>query len=245
MVKEIKRHISEREEIKDSPVIVLGNPKWKPSLLGLAAGSIAEECQKPVFLWGRDGEGVLKGSCRAPEGFDILKIISSTPEGTFLQYGGHMQSGGFSISSEKVHFLNDLLSKSHDLIYKDEEKKENASALIHGVISPEEADWKLYSTIEKLGPFGVGNPKPLFELSNIELLRVEYFGKEKNHLKFVCKREGGKPIDAIQFFYTRNPKNKNSKELSAMKRVSITAHLEKSMFRNFPELRLRIVDIVE
>ncbi|MFA6898308.1 MAG: DHH family phosphoesterase, partial [Candidatus Paceibacterota bacterium] len=65
MVKEMKHAVAERYANRDKKVIVLGNPNWRPSLLGLAANTLAEEHSCPVFLWGRDGENVIKGSCRS------------------------------------------------------------------------------------------------------------------------------------------------------------------------------------
>jgi single-stranded-DNA-specific exonuclease len=45
-------------------VIVMGDPEWRPGLLGLVANSVSEEYGRPVFLWGREGSNTLKGSCR-------------------------------------------------------------------------------------------------------------------------------------------------------------------------------------
>ena len=68
MVKEIKKKIKERYEDTDIEmhrVIVLGNPEWKPSLLGLVASSFSDEHDRPVFLWGREGgddSSIIKGN---------------------------------------------------------------------------------------------------------------------------------------------------------------------------------------
>ena len=52
IVKEIKKRITKIGELKE--VIVMGNPQWRPALLGLVANSIVEEYDRPVFLWGRE-----------------------------------------------------------------------------------------------------------------------------------------------------------------------------------------------
>ncbi|MBP6858944.1 MAG: DHH family phosphoesterase, partial [Candidatus Pacebacteria bacterium] len=72
LVKEVKKIIRERYETPPH-AIVLGNPDWKPSLLGLVANTCAEEFDRPVFLWGRDGEGCLKGSCRSEGTSNIVE----------------------------------------------------------------------------------------------------------------------------------------------------------------------------
>ena len=83
----------------------MGNPKWKPSLLGLAANTLMQENFCPVFLWGREGENILKGSCRSFGGISLVNLMKSLPEGLLLNYGGHSLSGGFSVSHEKIHLL--------------------------------------------------------------------------------------------------------------------------------------------
>jgi len=62
LVKEVKKTVRTRHSSEMPSAIVLGNPNWRPSLLGLAANSCAEEFDRPVFLWGRDGDNIVKKS---------------------------------------------------------------------------------------------------------------------------------------------------------------------------------------
>jgi single-stranded DNA-specific DHH superfamily exonuclease len=64
LVKDIRKRIRERELQGELPqVLVFGNPEWKPALLGLAGNSIMDDINRPIFLWGRNGDTDLKGSC--------------------------------------------------------------------------------------------------------------------------------------------------------------------------------------
>ncbi|MEK7184606.1 MAG: DHH family phosphoesterase, partial [Patescibacteria group bacterium] len=76
LVKEVKKVIRERNTDNPKSVIVAGNPEWRPSLLGLVANSLAEEFNKPTFLWGRDGDGVIKGSCRSGGTVSVVDIMN-------------------------------------------------------------------------------------------------------------------------------------------------------------------------
>jgi single-stranded-DNA-specific exonuclease len=107
LVKETKKKIIERYGEKPDGVIVIGNPDWKPSLLGLAANVFAEEFSCPVFLWGRDGDGIIKGSCRAAGSVHLLDLMNAVNKNTFLQFGGHAESGGFAISNEGIHHVEE------------------------------------------------------------------------------------------------------------------------------------------
>src|SRR3989344_1693637 len=81
-------------------VIVIGNSAWSLGVLGLAASRLVEEFRRPVFLWGRNGRGEIKGSCRSDGTVNIvelMKLAHSQADDLFLNYGGHAQAGGFSL----------------------------------------------------------------------------------------------------------------------------------------------------
>ncbi|MDO8590852.1 MAG: hypothetical protein Q7R65_02640, partial [bacterium] len=103
-----------------------------------------------------------------------------------------------------------------------------------------EANWDTYRIVEKLAPFGTGNPKPLFLFRDVVPRDVKHFGKEKNHLELVFEKPDGRKLSAITFFKTSSDWGK---EIVVGKPLNLVATFEKSMFRSFPELRLRIVDI--
>ena len=241
MVKEMKHTISSRaENAEKKEAIVMGNPKWKPSLLGLAANTLMQENFCPVFLWGRERENILKGSCRSPSNVNLINLMESLPKGLLLNYGGHSLSGGFSVSLEKIHLLETEIINVLKKI-KVEGDEVSQEIFIDKRISIDEVNWETYREIEKLAPFGAGNPKPLFIFEKIKIVGVKNFGKEKNHLEISFKKEDGKNISAIGFFMKGDEWGIEIKE---GERINLVATMEKSMFRNFPELRLRIVDIL-
>lgn len=242
LVKEVKKRVHERYGEKPSKVVVIGNPQWKPSLLGLAANTCAEEFEVPVFLWGRDGDNVIKGSCRAAGTVHLLDLMQGTPEGTFMQYGGHAESGGFSVSSQAIHNLERNLSEVFEKVR--EEKRENIE-YIDSELSPDDVNYDTYRIIEKVGPYGAGNSKPIFIFKNIILADVKKFGKEGNHLKLITKKSNGNSLSAIGFFMSPDYfEKKLDKKLQKGSTISLIATIEKSLFGGRTELRLRIVDII-
>ena len=241
MVKEMKHTLLSREDgAEKKEAIVLGNPKWRPSLLGLAANTLMQENFCPVFIWGREGEDILKGSCRSPGNVSLINLMKSLPEGILRDYGGHSMSGGFSVSHEKIHLLEEEIIKALKKT-KIESSEFSQEIFIDRKMSIDEVNWETYREIEKLAPFGAGNPKPLFLFEKIKIASVKNFGKEKNHLEISFKKEDGKNISAIGFFMKGG---EWGVELKEGEKINLVASMEKSMFRNFPELRLRIVDIL-
>ena len=241
LVKEVRKIMKKRyaESSERNKVIVVGNPDWKPALLGLVANSLVDDHSRPVFLWGRDGGNILKGSCRGDGCVSVLDLMSEVETGIFEEFGGHTMSGGFSVIQEKVHLLEEKLQIAYEKVIL------KSSVIIEEVtadteISISEVTQENYRLIEKLSPFGIGNPKPLFLFKKIIIENVKMFGKEANHLELTFKNSQGKNIKAIGFFMKATDWGR---ELKAGDEINLLANFEKSTFRGFVELRLRVVDL--
>jgi single-stranded-DNA-specific exonuclease len=91
IVKQAKAVLKKRDI---GAVVVVGDPDWSTGVSGLVATKIAEDYQRPTFVWSKEGE-VIKGSCRAWGDVSVVQLMEAVPEGTFLQFGGHAGAGGF------------------------------------------------------------------------------------------------------------------------------------------------------
>ncbi|MBI2087018.1 MAG: single-stranded-DNA-specific exonuclease RecJ [Candidatus Zambryskibacteria bacterium] len=241
IVKAAKSELSKRESLPE--VIVIGNPEWRPALAGLVANSLVEEYLRPVFVWGRDGDNMLKGSCRSYNGYDLFQLMEGAKE-SFTEFGGHAGAGGFSVTLEQLTTLEEKLSSALAKLTSPTPSAFGASPLIRGRlvgveralhVSLADIGENLWQTVSQFAPFGTGNEKPIFKISNAPIKNIRQFGKENNHLELSLSNG----IKAISFFsspesYFLNPKSTQ---------CTLHAHLEKSYFRNRPELRLRIVNI--
>jgi single-stranded-DNA-specific exonuclease len=236
MVKEAKRRMAELTELP--AVIVMGNAEWRPSLVGLVANSLAEEFGKPAFLWGRDGKGIIKGSCRSGGGVSIVRLMEGAKD-SFMTFGGHHASGGFSVSHEQIHMLQETLERSFAALGNEALVAEDEH-VIDARISLDEIDEHFVRSLHRLAPFGMGNPKPLFEIVNAVPDEVLVFGKTQNHTKLKFRTKKGR-YDAICFFklpeeFTAKPEKGNA--------MNLLAYIERSYFMGRLETRLRIVDII-
>ncbi len=232
IVKEAKSRIASRQKIAD--VIVVGNPEWRPALLGLVANSLVEEYERPAFVWGRSGDGTLKGSCRSYNGYDLFALMSVASD-AFVEFGGHTGAGGFSVTLESLVTLEEKLSKV--LQHLEAELPSDEGALLG--INLDDVGENLWNLVSSFAPFGVGNKKPIFKIPKAEIKSIRKFGKENNHLE-VTFNGGDREVKAISFF--SGPENFQVALVPGVN-VNLLANLEKSYFRNRPELRLRIVDI--
>ena len=236
MAKDIKSRIK-KTELRD--VIVMGNPDWKPSLLGLAANSLVDEYKRPVFLWGRESATVLKGSCRSDGSVDVVALMSVAKE-SFVQFGGHKFSGGFSVNFDAVHVLEERLVAAFHTMNRED------------VVEIDYIDRELllknlrqtYATVKRFAPFGEANRKPQFLVKDALVEKVAWFGKGNEHVRFTISDGSGGKTDAIIFFAERAHMGVNPRAVNAGARASFVVTLEESFFRDRAELRLRVHDIL-
>ena len=237
IVREVRKRVRDRFRA-DERVVVLGDTQWKPALLGLAANSILEGRSGVVCLWGRDALGRLKGSCRADSSVSLVELFRNAP-GAVIEFGGHKASCGFSVSHEGIHTLPDALARSLEGITESGSGKQN-SFESDAVMSLSEMSMPLYQEVSCLAPFGVGNPKPVFLISEMVVSKVRRFGKESNHVEVIisCERSG---TVARAFDFFKSPDSFTHAPVVGGK-ADILATLEKDSFRG--GLALRLIDII-
>ena len=239
MVKEVKRKLALRSHI--DAVLVIGDPLWRPSLVGLVANTLAEEYQRPVFVWGRDGRNILKGSCRSGGAMSVFTLMQEAAH-LFVEYGGHHASGGFAVKEECIHTLSDALNAAQSTLSSQSILKESEVSqglFIDSTLTLAEVAPALVRTLSNFAPFGQGNPKPIFLFQGVVPTRVEIFGKQKAHTKIIFQN-GRRELVAIGFFML--PQEYGVTPTPGVP-LDVVAHVEESFFMGRSEVRLRIVSL--
>ncbi len=217
-------------------IVVVGNPDWNPGVLGLIAGKICDQYEKPVFVWGGSLDGVLKGSCRSDGSVSVVELMTKANE-SFVKFGGHELAGGFSILHDQVHFLEEKLVKIYKEIKNDFVKE---SDMHDAVLALSQVGMKEWGEISALAPFGFGNKKPVFLFENVLVKDVKAFGKEKNHLEIIVADQSCPAKKAIAFFAGHDS---FEKPIIKGGSINLLASFDLSRFAGRTELRLRIVDV--
>lgn len=232
IVKEVNKRVAQNEQDAESPVIVMGSPNWRPGVLGLVANSLMQASGKPVFLWGREGGELLRGSCRSNGMVSVVDIMQGAGD-VFDHFGGHTASGGFAVREERIHELAGRLRDSFAMLPQ-------AAAAPEVFVDRQLSVAEIRQAHKELGilsPFGIENTKPLFLFPNVSITSVRTFGKTKDHLQLSLEREGTE-IAGVSFFSTPNS---YQKPVKAGDRADIVGHIETD-WKGFP--RLRIVDVI-
>jgi single-stranded-DNA-specific exonuclease len=138
--------------------ILVGHADWHEGVVGIVASKVTETFRKPAAVLAlRDDYG--KGSVRSYGGKDVLEALRRC-SGLLRSFGGHKYAAGLSVELE--NFENLAIAFDEAVGSLDEAGAAERPLLTEGDASIEELDFKTLQEIERLGPFGPGNPEPVF-----------------------------------------------------------------------------------
>ncbi len=211
---ELMRSVREQAQGQaNKSVVLVSGDDWHEGIIGLVAGKLAEEINKPVLVLSNDPQTKLsRGSARSQKNFNVIEALSGFAN-QMERYGGHAQAGGFTIRSERIEDLREHLLQW----------KENGSTIIEGTELPDQTgviteqenlepepvlkkadltftrlellNYDTYKLLRTISPFGAGNPEPVFKMEHLRLLSTWTSGPNKQNLRLRLEEPGsGKQI---------------------------------------------------
>ncbi len=185
--------IIEEENLSSQKVLVVYLPTSHESIIGIVAGRIKEKYYKPVIVL-TDGEGVVKGSGRSIEAYNMFEELSRVKD-LFIKFGGHAMAAGLSIAKENIEELRKRLNENTTLTEEDLTERITIDVPMPIYYVNE----KLINQFELLEPFGNGNKKPIFAEKDVEVLEARLVGANKNVLRLKIMDERSGIMDGIKF----------------------------------------------
>lgn len=186
-----------QEQSADSLVNVIAKEGWHEGVLGIVASRLLEETGKPTIVLNINKEtGEAKGSGRSIQQFNLFEACNDVQD-LFSHFGGHHMAAGMTIPIEKIEVLSTHLNqKALQIIKTDAAFADEWEIDVTCELS--EVSVEALAAIEQLKPFGTDNPKPLFQLKNVQVLDARRIGADKTHLKFTVQQEQYE-LDVIAF----------------------------------------------
>ena len=168
-------------EDRQSPAIVLHYPDWPSGIVGIVASHLVEKYHKPVILL--SGENPIKGSARSVEGFNITEAIG-TQAHILKAYGGHPMAAGLSLPANqykqfKRGFLNVVEKRMAGVSAEPE-------LIINQNLTIKEIKPALIEEMERLAPFGPGNPAINFLLEDLTIISTTAIGQHGEHRRVIA-----------------------------------------------------------
>ena len=178
----------------DDDIIVAYIGDYHESLAGIIAGRLKERYKKPCFVITDTEEGLIKGSGRSIEAYNMFEGIRAA-DSLLTKYGGHPMAAGLSLEKDKLSEFRKLLNSNSELKESDfVEKIWIDIALPFAYLSED-----FVKELSLLEPFGQGNQKPNFAQKQVEIINLRVFGQNRNVIKLRCKDSFGTGIDALIF----------------------------------------------
>ena len=164
------------------------------SIAGIIAGRVRERTGRPSFVLTRTEEGLLKGSGRSTENYDMYEGMNACGD-LLLKFGGHRMAGGLTMQPENLEAfrrrINELCPLSGedlcDAVHIDME------------LPPSLLDMDTVRSFSLLEPCGKGNPRPLFVTRDLMLYSRRVMGKNRNVIRFSGRDQNGAAADFIWF----------------------------------------------
>lgn len=176
------------------PAIVVGAEGWHVGVLGIVAARLVERYHRPAIVVAFDQRGHGKGSARGIPGFDVCQALAECRP-FLVAFGGHPMAAGVTVRKE---VFSDFRRKFVDVAEGLIDAKMTVPTLeVDADVSLAQIRLPLLQELERLQPFGMGNPEPTFLSKGLSVLEKKVVGDD--HLKLLVRQNHSAPLDGIGF----------------------------------------------
>lgn len=183
-----------RDDLVDARAIVVVGEGWESGVVGLVAGRLAERYGYPTVALSREGNTCV-GSARSACGVDLYRALAACAD-LFTRFGGHKQAAGLTMDAGNVEAFRRRLSQAVALQLGDRPLMPETA--YDSELSISDITLDLIREIDRLEPFGMGNPAPVFLLKDADVVSARAVGAEGAHLKVTIAQDGA-VLDGIAF----------------------------------------------
>ncbi len=196
IVKAAEKQVRANKSLQKANSLVLFSPEWNKGVVGIAASKIVELFFKPTIILTRS-EGKITGSARSVPGFNIYNAIYQCRH-LLTNFGGHDFAAGLSLEEQNLQNFIICFESSVSQTITPQQKRPliNLAGKLHFY----QLSVPFVRTIEKLQPFGPGNPRPVFY--NNEVRDTGYsrlIGKASEHVLFQLEDPSNIVLTALAF----------------------------------------------
>ena len=193
MFAEALEYIEKNPQIKDDQVLVIPHENWHHGIVGIVSSKITEKFYRPSILFAIDGDEA-KGSGRSVSGFNLFEALENSSD-ILEKFGGHELAAGLSIKTENIEKFRSAINSQK--LGKIDEQSLIPTVSVDAVIKPSYITMETVDEINRLQPFGVDNPSPVFAVRNIKIHKISTMSEGK-HLRMTLLKDN-KFFDAVGF----------------------------------------------
>jgi len=224
-----------QSQLESNKVLMAKADNWSAGVVGLVSGRITERFYRPSLVMTKTEKGIT-GSGRSIPGFNITDALEKSSK--FLSsFGGHEGACGFTLKSEEV--FDDFCLELNKIA--DEQLSEQdlvKSIIIDTELTFDDISFDLIEQIEKLSPFGMGNPTPKFASFGVRVENIFLMGKEKQHMRLKLQ-QNGETLQAVGFGIVKD----FGDILNEGDLIDLVYDIGINEWNNKKDIQLKIIDI--
>jgi single-stranded-DNA-specific exonuclease len=217
----------------DLPDALLVRGEWPVGIIGLVAGRLAEDLDRPAVVATLvDPEaGILRASCRSPGGCNLAEALIAC-EDLLIRHGGHAAAAGFDIVASR---WPEFTARFLELASRDVRPAGPRELIVDLVLPADSVDYGFVREIALLDPTGVGNPVPTLAITGLRVVRVR--AASGGHTQLVLGRRRD-VLDAVAFRRSDLPAMLHEGD-----RIDVVARATSRTFGGFESIQLEVVDV--
>jgi single-stranded-DNA-specific exonuclease len=185
ILSDAKRSVDNDLEVGAHNILVVADDHWHRGVVGIVASKLVDTYCKPALVLSIE-DGIAHGSARSIPAFDMLAALESCSD-IFLRFGGHRLAAGVTLEAGRIGELRRRLSAWANERLSPEDLVPRLT--IHSPLALREISSEVLEGLERLGPFGPANPKPVFRAAPVALMGAPRTVKER-HLKLLFRQDG-------------------------------------------------------
>ncbi|MCE9636075.1 MAG: single-stranded-DNA-specific exonuclease RecJ [Planctomycetes bacterium] len=215
--------------------IALMSENWHQGVIGIVAARLVDEFHVPVVIVGVQ-QGVGRGSARSVKGFELHTALAACGE-HLVAHGGHAGAAGLTIEPGRFSGFRDAFARYVEERLDDDTR--GGSLTVDADAHPREITAEVCASLDRLEPFGEGNPPPVLALRGVSVMGVpRRMGAQNEHVAFHAGRDG----NALRCVAFRNAA-KWAPLLAPGSRLDIAVTPQVNSFRGNDEAEGAVVDI--
>ena len=158
-------------------IIICHSKEFHQGLIGIIAAKLCDKYSLPSIVLKEKEDGTASGSARATKNVNLVNMLSQCSD-LLIKFGGHAKAAGLSVKLEDIPALKERLEEicTRELTEEDKLKVVEIEEELKDFQISLEAD----KDIQKLRPFGYGNPEPIFFIKDVSISGVRKIGKDKH-----------------------------------------------------------------
>jgi single-stranded-DNA-specific exonuclease len=234
----ISEDIKQLSHVEDHLISIVYQPHWHEGVIGIVASKLVETFKVPAVVFtDTEQKGVIKASIRSAGALDMFSLLKAN-EHLFLKFGGHKAAAGLSMKQENLREFRNNMQQALTKIAAIERTRIDFYDLD---IKASEITPLLMKNLDMLEPFGMGNAKPVFKMTDVNLVSFDIM--KDLHVRWNLAQEKVK-MKGISFNYIGKFKALHPQELFATQNLSVFFTLGLNRFNGNESIQL-MVDKIE